>query len=158
LVPGCGTGHDVRLLAEQGAEVVGLDLAARAIRQAGQFPPVGNERYVQGDFLKLEPPHLGAYDWVVEHTCLCALEPEQRIAYARAVVAALRPEGRFLAVFFRDVGERDGSGPPYSVTAEASRALFGEAFEVLDAFTPTQSYPSRPIGAEEVVLMAKRAS
>lgn len=35
LVPGCGLGHDVRLLAEQGASVVGLDIVPKAVRQAG---------------------------------------------------------------------------------------------------------------------------
>ena len=37
LVPGCGTGHDVRLLAAQGTEVVGIDIAPSAIRKAKAF-------------------------------------------------------------------------------------------------------------------------
>ena len=40
LVPGCGAGHDVRALAAEGAEVVGLDIAPRGIirRKLFQFP------------------------------------------------------------------------------------------------------------------------
>ena len=51
LVPGCGLGHDVRLLAEQGAQVVGLDIAENAARRAGEFSRVSGERFEAGNFL-----------------------------------------------------------------------------------------------------------
>lgn len=156
LVPGCGTGHDVRLLAAQGAKVVGMDIAPGAVRKAERFHPVGAETYVQGDFLSLESQYVGAFDWVVEHTCLCALEPIQREAYAAAVVRALKTRGQFLAVFYREVRDYDGSGPPHPITAEQIDALFGDQFECLERFVPEQRYPSRPVGAEEVRLLRKR--
>jgi SAM-dependent methyltransferase len=153
LVPGCGSGHDVRLLAAQGAEVVGMDIAPGAIRQAEAFTPVGAERYELGDFLQMDAEHLAAYDWVVEHTCLCAMEPCARTAYAAAVRLALKPAGQFLAVFFREVSNYTGEGPPHPVGREATEALFGEYFQIVESFVPGRSYPSRPFGAEEVVWM-----
>ena len=66
LVPGCDTGHDVRLLAAQGAEVVGMDIAPNAIRKAKAFLPTGKECYELGDFLQFDSSHCGVYDWVVE--------------------------------------------------------------------------------------------
>ena len=44
LVPGCGTGHDVRALAGQGLEVTGLDIAPLALEKARAHPPVGHEQ------------------------------------------------------------------------------------------------------------------
>lgn len=153
LVPGCGSGHDARALAAQGAEVVALDIAPGAIRKAKDFPPVGHERYLLGDFLNLETAHRGGYDWVFEHTCLCAIGPGERVAYAAAVRHALKPGGQFLAVFFREVSDYTGDGPPHPISRKEIDALFGEHFERVESFVPERSYPSRPRGAEEVCWM-----
>ena len=151
LVPGCGSWHDVRALAADGADVVGMDIAPTGIRKAEAFPASGQERYVLGDFLNLAAEHCGVYDWVVEHTCLCAIEPGERAAYAAAVRRALKPGGHFLAVFFREVSQCNGDGPPHPISREETDALFLDAFEQVEAFVPMASYPSRPVGAEEVV-------
>jgi len=157
LVPGCGTGHDVRLLAGMGAaEVVGLDLAPRALREAGRFPRAGGERYEAGDFLDL-PEHLrGSFDWVVEHTCLCAINPSGRERYARSVAQALRPGGRLLAVLFRAVPDFDGEGPPFPISGAEIEGLFGETFDTLERFVPERTYPGRPVGCEEVRVLRLR--
>lgn len=155
LVPGCGTGHDVRLLAAQGASVLGLDIAPRALRKARSFPVVAGEGYEEGDFLDLPIPLRGCFDWVVEHTCLCALEPDQRAAYARAVGEALKPGGQFLAVFFREVPGYEGEGPPHPISSEEIAALFGGDFETLSRRVPERSYPSRPPGCEELWWMRR---
>lgn len=152
LVPGCGAGHDVRLLTGLGAEVVGMDIAPTAVEQASGLLPKGGERYVVGDFLKLSEAWHTHFDWVVEHTCLCALDLSQREAYAASVAKALKPGGSFLAIFYREVSDYDGDGPPHPISEEQIIALFGELFKRVDSFVPSESYPSRPIGSEEVVL------
>ena len=73
--PGCGTGHDVRLLAEQGASVVGLDIAPSAVRKAESMNAADNVQYHLGDFLDLQEQYVGSFDYVFEHTCLCAIDP-----------------------------------------------------------------------------------
>lgn len=158
LVPGCGAGHDVRLLAGQGAEVVGLDIAAAGVSQAKSYERVGNESYICGDFLDMESCDGAAFDWVVEHTCLCALHPDERAAYAAAVAKALKSGGLFFGIFYRDVPGFDGEGPPYPIDNESLSALFGREFDLLEAYTPVAGYSSRPIGSEEVRLMRRRAS
>lgn len=158
LVPGCGTGHDVRALSAQGAQVVGLDIAPSALARAKAFPAAGHERYELGDFVILEDRHHGAYDWVFEHTCLCAIDPSQRGAYAASVARALKPEGHFLAVFFREVSDYQGDGPPHPICRGETNALFSEAFELVKSFVPQETYPSRPVGAEEVCLWRLRGS
>ena len=150
LVPGCGTGHDVRALAAQGAEVLGLDIAPGAIAKAEAFPLAGTESYELGDFLYPAVKHHGAYDWVFEHTCLCALDPEERQAYITAVKKALRPGGNYLVVFFREVEDYTGEEPPHPISRSESDTLLGEDFLLQESFVPQQTYPSRPIGAEEV--------
>lgn len=156
LVPGCGLGHDVRLLAEQGASVVGMDIAAGAVRKAQAIEAVGDERFEVADFLDLPTDYHEQFDAVVEHTCLCALDPAQRLAYVRAVLQALKPNGHYLAVFFRKVKDYRGEGPPHPITADQIEALFGDDFDTLESSVPQQSYPCRPLGSEEVRWLRKR--
>lgn len=156
LVPGCGVGYDVRLLALQDVQVVGIDIAPVAIKKAKTFRSVGSERYELGNFLNLESRHVGFYDWVVEHTCLCALEPFERATYVKALKKALKPSGQYLAIFFRKVEGFKGCGPPYPISKLESEALFGQDFEQLRSFVPKQSYPCRPYGAEEVCWMRRK--
>lgn len=158
LVPGCGTGHDVRLLAAQGAEVIGLDLAPSALKKAESFPKAGRESYEWGDFLNLEAAYHGAFDWVVEHTCLCAIERSEREAYVNSLKLALKPGGQYLAIFFREVSDYTGDGPPHPIAAEDIDALFGRDFEVIESHVPQQTYPSRPVGSEELCWMRKRGA
>lgn len=158
LLPGCGRGHDVRLLAatERVDAVVGMDLAPAAIYAARAAARCAKESYQIADFLQLSPDQWAQYDWVVEHTCLCALDPAERPAYVAAVAQALRPGGNFLAIFYREVLDYDGTGPPHPISAQEIEALFGHCFERVQGFVPQQTYPNRPIGAEEVVWMRRR--
>jgi SAM-dependent methyltransferase len=156
LVPGCGLGHDVRLLAQQGASVVGLDIVPKAVRKAQAVAAVGDERFEVADFLNLAEHYHGQFDTVVEHTCLCALDPTQRVAYVRAVLQALKPGGHYLAVFFREVKDYRKGGPPHPITADQIEALFSNDFDTLESSVPQQSYPCRPLGSEEVRWMRKR--
>ncbi|HKK19820.1 MAG TPA: methyltransferase domain-containing protein [Opitutales bacterium] len=156
LVPGCGTGHDVRLLAGQGAEVTGLDIASGALEKAAAFPKTGDESYQPGDFLNLEAGFHGAFDWVVEHTCLCAIDPTEREAYALSLRSTLKPGGQFLAIFFREVSDYKGDGPPHPISPEEIERLFARDFERLESFVPRKTYPSRPVGCEEVRWMRRR--
>ena len=140
LVPGCGSGHDVRAVARGGAEVLGLDIAPSALRKAREFPSVGKESYACGDWLDLDPGYYGRFDWVVEHTCFCAIAPSMRPAYVESLRSALRVGGHFLAVFY--LNPRSPDGPPFGVTEEALDGLFG-ALTLKQKWTPSRAYPGR---------------
>ncbi len=155
LVPGCGSGHDVRALAAAGAQPIGLDIAPTAITRAESFPRAGTERYRLENFLALPPELLGQFDWVFEHTCFCAIDPALRANYAAAAAAALKPSGRLLAIFYLDPGPRDYEGPPFGVTREELDALFAPNFETVEEFVPTTAFPGRE-GRELVRVLRRR--
>lgn len=153
LVPGCGAGHDVRLLAGAGAEVLGLDIAPAALSQANAFAKACNEAYLLGDFLNLPVGLHDGFDFVFEHTCLCALDPELRPAYVRSVVDALKPGGHLLAVFFNKVSNYSGGGPPHPIALSEIDDLFAEHFAFIERCVPQQTYPERPVGSEQLCLL-----
>ena len=142
LVPGCGTGHDVRELARRGLTVVGLDIAPLALERARAHAAAGSETYEQGDFFLLPPSLRGSFDGVFEHTCFCAIDPSRRADYVDAVLAVLRPGGRLLAVFFADP-DNDGEGPPFGCTAAELDGLFGGRFRLLEEHREIPTYPQR---------------
>lgn len=144
LVPGCGMGHDVRALAAHGANPVGLDIAPSAITAAQSLPAAGAEEYVLGDFFALPASMTGAFDWVFEHTCFCAIDPSLREAYVQSAREALKPGGQLLAIFYLDPGnDSPDEGPPFEVSLAELDRLFLPKFELVEEWLPANTYPGR---------------
>lgn len=148
LVPGCGRGHEVALLAEAGFSAVGLDLSALALEEARQLH--GTDRpglqWLQADLLDpaaLERAGLAAasLDGVLEHTCFCAINPAQRPTYMDTIARLLRPGGWLLGLFW--CHGRPG-GPPWGSDPQAIAALCAEAGLVQQLWQPAEgSVPQR---------------
>jgi len=158
LVPGCGRGHDVRALARQhGCSAVGLDLAPAAIDEARRLPPEfgpGSEvSFVTGDFFKLTFDLKNTFDWVVEHTCFCAIDPALRPEYAISAANALRPGGKFFGIFYLTPDVE--SGPPFAVSRAELSNLFEDHFILLNEWVPEECFPGRE-GRELVRILQKR--
>ena len=151
LVPGCGTGHDAHALAARGFDVTGLDISPLALEAAKSGP--GNVEYILGSLFELSPDFESAFDGVFEHTCFCAIDPGHRADYVRAVVSALKPGGRFLAVFFLDPGN-DGYGPPFGCTRGEIETLFRPFFRVMREESVIPTFAGRE-GRELLMLMER---
>jgi SAM-dependent methyltransferase len=152
MVPGCGCGHDVRVLAEAGVEVVGLDLARLAIAAAKAFPQHGRISYLLGDFF--DPRSVEAeFDWVFEHTFFCAIPLERRAEYAERLLILLKPGGRLLAIFFLNPDHNE-DGPPYGCSTEELDALFSPRFRLLSQNRNLATYPGRE--GREILRLLQR--
>ncbi|MFA7344341.1 MAG: methyltransferase domain-containing protein [Terrimicrobiaceae bacterium] len=155
LVPGSGVGHDVRAIASDPmTHVVGLDLAPSAKAAAERFPKAGNETYLTGDFLSGFPLAPGSFDAVFEHTCFCAIPPDRRTDYARAISKSLKPGGLFLAIFYRNPSHRAEPGPPFGCSMKEVDALFGKEFLLLEERTKIPTFEGRE--DREVLRLLKR--
>ncbi len=145
LVPGCGTGHDVRALSAKGLKVLGLDLAQEAIGKARSFPVAGNEEYELGDFLSSGWRMGKQFSAIWEHTCYCAINPSRRPDYAESCSTLIEPGGHLVGVFFltpNKPGEED-QGPPFNASVEELDERFAPWFERVDSWVPEKSYPGR---------------
>jgi methyl halide transferase len=162
LVPGCGSGHDVRAIAaaSQTAQVIGLDIAPSALEQAHRYALAGAESYQLANLFELPAELIGRFDWVFEHTCFCTIDPRQRPEYVRAVTRALRPEGSLLAIFFLnpwDPGETpEEGGPPFGITRDELDQLFITHFELVEELHPSAAYPGRE--GREIIRLLSRSS
>lgn len=156
LVPGCGLGHDVRAIAESGVPVVGLDISETAVVKARACPSNGPASYEPGDFLDPAWRVGRSFSAIWEHTCFCAISPQQRRAYAGAAAALLPPGGVLAGVFYltpHDPGEEE-EGPPFKVSVAELEETFGPWFERVDGWVPQRAYPGRE-GREWVGIFRK---
>ena len=144
LVPGCGLGHDVRAIAATADRVIGIDISPSAIARATSHPPVARASYRLADLFDLPTDMRGAFDWVWEHTCFCAIDPTQRSAYVDAVASALKPGGHLLAIFYLDPGNATpDEGPPFEVSIAELDRLFDPRFDRIAEWLPERTYPGR---------------
>lgn len=152
LVPGCGSGHDVRSWARRGFQVTGVDLAPSAVRWAQERTAAAN---VSAEFLALDFLHAPApalpFDWMFEHTLYCAIQPADRDLYVEAAFRWLKPGGRLLAVHYM-IEDRDG--PPFGCTQAELIQRFSRRFEFKAGWIPA-SYENR-IGLELMLLWERR--
>ena len=152
-VPGCGTGHDVRAFARAGFEAHGFDFAPSAVRLGREktrmavLPAV----FHQSDFLHDPPPQ--KFDWVFEHTLFCAIKPDERNDYVRAILRWLKPGGTYLALNYFLC---DPDGPPWPTDREEQLQRFSPYFELLADWMP-RSYPNRT-GKEWMFWWSRRAA
>ena len=149
LAPGCGHGHDLVALADSGAAgVVGLDIAPGGVAAARERTAgLSNVRVELGNLFEwTHGAGRGQFDWVIEHTCFCAIPREMRESYVSAIADALKPGGTMLALFYLkpwDEGEDQMQGPPFGCSTEELDERFGPSFELLDSTVPDVSYSGR---------------
>jgi SAM-dependent methyltransferase len=154
LVVGCGGGNDARLLASQGFEVVGIDVAEKAVERARE---IAAEQGIELTFRHADlfalPEDLSGFDLVLEHTCFCAIDPARRDDYVDAVASVLNPGGRLMGLFF--LIEPEG-GPPFGATREEIEHRFGRRFTMDHFEMPPDSHEKR-LGREALFTMTLRA-
>lgn len=143
ILPGCGRSPELLAMAAMGWQVTGIDLAAAAVDFQSQA--LRDHRFegvvIQGNLFEWQPDEPA--DLIYEQTCLCALHPEQWLAYEAQLYRWLKPGGE-LAALFMQTG-RDG-GPPFDCPLEDMRSLFAPQRWHWD----TQSIVSEhPLGVRE---------
>jgi SAM-dependent methyltransferase len=123
LVPGCGSGYEVRAFAQAGHDVLAVDFAPAAVERARQILGSLSTRVRLADFFEAD---LGAhYDLIYERAFLCSLPRVLRSRYARRARELLGPRGRIAGFFFFEEGER---GPPFGLRPGELEQLLGSEF------------------------------
>jgi SAM-dependent methyltransferase len=137
LIPGCGTGYEVRLFAEHGHDVLAIDFSDAAIEAAQRELGSLSGLVKKADFFGLQD---GPFDLVYERAFLCALPRAVWPRWASRVAELVRPGGELAGFFYIDDNPR---GPPFGVSRERLNELRGKAFELTEnqALRAEQSLP-----------------
>jgi len=124
---GCGTGTNVRYLAEHGWDATGVDAVPAAIGRAmAKLDGVSNARVVLGDVTELARLDLaGPFDLVLDIGCFHSIARRRRPAYATGVASLTGAGSRlFIFAFGRGTGLL-----PLGVTAAEMATGFAPWFE-----------------------------
>jgi SAM-dependent methyltransferase len=137
LIPGCGSGYEVKAFHDAGWDVVAIDYTPAAVARARAALGALGDKVLLADFFTHDFGR-PKFDVVYERTFLCSLPPERWPAYARRMAGLLAERGQLVGFFL--YGHEDDP-PPYPLTAEAAQALFGEHFVRAADETVTDSLP-----------------
>ena len=137
LIPGCGSGYEVRAFDEAGWEVTAIDFSPVAVKRArSELGPLSN-RVLQDDFFKHD---FGSqrFDLIYERTFLCALPPDLWPVYVKRMRQLLVPNGKLAGIFL--YGDQ-ADPPPYPLTPAKATDLFGKNFSLIKTLPVTDSLP-----------------
>ncbi len=128
LIPGCGSGYEIKAFATAGCEVTAIDISALAVARARQeIDALKNVRLIEGDFFT-EKFSAVEFDLIYERTFLCALPPHLWPQLVARLAELLRPGG-VLAGFYL-FGEKD-DGPPFGLAPGEPAQLFNSHFTLI---------------------------
>ena len=155
-IVGCGSGHDAVMFAQKQFEVIGVDFAESAVKtlQEKSEEENVNVQILQYDIFSLTPKYNNVFDYVIEQTCFCAINPNRRQEYERLVCKILKPGGKLIGLWFPlDKTLKDG-GPPWGTTVKEVKSVFNENWLVFrDEFSSLSIKPRQR--REKLIIFEK---
>lgn len=131
-VPLAGKSLDLVWLAEQGCDVVGIELSAIAVRDFYQAHGAHPQIELRcGDFFDLTPDTLGRIDAVFDRASLVALPPAMRERYATQL-STLTTSGTRTLLVTMEYEQSQMRGPPHAVWPDEVQKLYGATHEIVD--------------------------
>ena len=140
LVPGCGTGYEVRAFHERGHDVLAIDFSDAALEAARRELGELKGLVEKADFFEFstEP-----FDLIYERAFLCALPRREWPRWAARMAELARPGGRLAGFFYLDDNQR---GPPFGADLAGLHQLLEPAFS-LEEDRPEPPQHSLPVFA-----------
>lgn len=154
LVPGAGNAYEVGYLYEQGfTNVTLVDFASAPIKDfAKRYPDFPAEQLICADFFELSAEHY-QFDWVLEQTFFCAINPQRRDEYVQQMARLLKPRGKIVGLLFnKDFGNNH---PPFGGNLEEYQQHFISHFDIEIMQPCYNSHPARQGSELFIKLRAK---
>lgn len=154
LVPCAGRGHDAREFARHGFAVTAVDFSASAVEEMKRLAdPAAPIEILQHDMFELPDRFDEMFDYVLQYTCFCAIDPKRRADYADLVARLLKDGGIYIDLAFPLDGR--AGGPPFAVSDTEIIGLFGSrGFELVSREKLADSVSPRR-HAEELLIFRK---
>ncbi len=148
LIPGCGNSYEAEYLIQNGfTNVTVIDFATTPVEAMKQKFAEKPLKILQQDFFK----HEGQYDYILEQTFFCALDPALRAAYVKKMSTLLNADGVLAGLLFNKTFE---TNPPFGGSKEEYELLFSTHLHVQKMELCTNSIKARE--GTELFFIAKK--
>ena len=139
LIPGCGNAHEAKALLDKGfSQITLLDIAPTLVEKVSkEFAGSPHIQIICQDFFQ----HRGQYDYIIEQTFFCALNPSLRYNYVQQMHTLLKSKGILAGLLFKR--EFVQQGPPFGGNQAEYQQLFESQFDILQLTDSTNSIPQR---------------
>ncbi len=152
-VLGSGRGHDAFYLAncEHMFDIYGFDFSDAAIDFCNELKNknnISNIGFYLKDFFQMvnDKKWESYFDYVIEHTSFCAIDPKRREEYVDLIKYLLKPGGKLVGLFFMRAKEL--GGPPFGSTPEEIKNIFKEGFNEIEELHQEECLHSNLNGIE----------
>ncbi len=140
LIPGCGSGYEVKIFADAGFKVTAIDLAPAAVARTQKLvDDRPNTTVLTGDVFTHDFP-AASFDAIYERTFLCAITPDRRTAYRDRMARLLKHGGQFIGYFFYKKTDPN-DGPPFGLAWGEGDELFSHHFLLMKDDPVSDSLP-----------------
>jgi thiopurine S-methyltransferase len=143
-LPLCGKAQDIAWLAQQGYQVIGIELSQLAIEaffaeNSLEFELFDTDRFaiyksanislLQGDFFDLRGEDLGACQLIYDRAALIAMESPDRPRYLEHMLSIVPSLSKMLLITL-EYKQTEMRGPPFSVPTDEVYQYYAEAFSI----------------------------
>jgi methyl halide transferase len=123
LIPGCGNSYEAEYIVEKGfTKLTVIDIAPSPVERLQE--KIGGKATV---LLENFFTHQGHYDYILEQTFFCALNPELRLAYVQKMSKLLADNGKLAGVLFNKQFE---TNPPFGGSKKEYEELFAAELQL----------------------------
>ena len=155
-VLGCGNGYDAIYFSKKGFNVTAVDFAETPIKNINKIADDLSLTIntVQKDIFDLIPKYINSFDYIIEQTCFCAIDPLKRKRYSNLAYDLLKLGGKLIGLWMpldKDVNE---GGPPFGVREDEVKKLFSKRWKIIEDCFPEKSIESRK-GRERLIIFEK---
>jgi len=153
---GCGRGYDVVEFSQKGFEVTAVDFSKTAVKSLEKLALAKNVgvNVIQDDIFSLTPKYNNSFDYIIEQTCFCAINPNRRIEYEKLTFLLLKYSGKLIGLWFPLDKKTEEGGPPYGTNVEEVKDIFSSSWEIeLEEFPDLSIGPRK--GREKLIIFKK---
>ena len=153
---GCGHGYDAIMFSQNGFNVTAVDFAPTPIKYINDKARELSLDIItiQENIFSLSPRLDNHFDYIIEQTCFCAIDPQKRKAYHDLVYNLLKPGGSIIGLWFPIGKSLSEGGPPFAVSEKEVKLLFNYKWDMKKEEFPNNSIESR-LGREKLIIFKK---
>jgi len=157
LVPGAGNGYDPLYFASKGHDVTAVDFSKEATNNIKAYAKKNqiDINIINEDIFKLDINLFNKFDYVIEYTCFCAIDRDQRLDYIKMMSDLLKKNGELIGLFLPVLKDEKDGGPPYSINIKEVISQFSDYFDVLKSIKHPLSIKPR-LGNEQYIHFKKK--